>query len=115
MTQKRPSKAFIIYAERWNIECLFKALKSSGFNVEDTHMTDKTRLESLFGVLVIGVTWSVLVGVLLEKIKPLKVKSHGRLPISIFKRGFEALVQILDSGVSKYVVKDEAIRLLSGT
>ena len=35
--------------------------------------------------------------------------------MSIFKRGFKALVQIRDPGMSKYVVKDEAFRLLSGT
>jgi hypothetical protein len=115
VTQKRPSRALRIYRQRWQIECLFKALKSSGFNLEDTHITSPTRLEALFGVLAIGVAWCIVVGELVRKRCPEKVKKHGRLAVSLFKRGFEALVQILVFGKSKYVVKDEAFVLLSGT
>lgn len=115
VTQKRPSKSLRLYACRWQIECLFRALKSSGFNVEDTHLTSKIRLEALLGVLAIGVVWSVLTGVLANTIKPTQPKEHGRLAISIFKRGFETLVQILVFGESKYIVKNDALRLLSGT
>jgi Transposase DDE domain len=115
VTQKRPSQALKIYRQRWQIECLFKALKSSGFNIEDTHITNTTRLEALFGVLAIGVAWCVVVGELVRQRCPEKVKTHGRLAVSLFKRGFDALVEILVFGESKYVVKDEAFMLLSGT
>jgi IS4 transposase len=36
------------YKQRWQIELLFRALKSSGFNIEDTHVTDLKRLKNLF-------------------------------------------------------------------
>jgi hypothetical protein len=36
----KPENAKKIYKERWQIETAFRALKSSGFNIEDTHLTD---------------------------------------------------------------------------
>jgi len=33
--------------KRWQIETLFKAFKSSGFNIESTHVTDQKKLEKL--------------------------------------------------------------------
>jgi hypothetical protein len=32
------------YKKRWGIESLFRALKSRGFNLEDTHLKDSERL-----------------------------------------------------------------------
>ena len=40
-----------LYKERWRIESMFKAMKSSGFNLEDTHITFPERLECLIGIL----------------------------------------------------------------
>lgn len=37
-------QAHINYKERWQIETMFRAMKSSGFNMEDTHLTDLNRL-----------------------------------------------------------------------
>jgi len=36
----KPNEAQVLYKERWQIESAFKALKTSGFNIEDTHLTD---------------------------------------------------------------------------
>jgi IS4 transposase len=44
----QPQNAQELYRERWKIETAFKALKSSGFNIEDTHLTDIKRIEKLF-------------------------------------------------------------------
>jgi hypothetical protein len=37
------------YCKRWGIESLFGALKSGGFNLEDTHLKDAERLSRLLG------------------------------------------------------------------
>ncbi len=42
------------YKRRWKIEVLFEALKSRGFNFEDTHLKDEKRLHTLFAVLAIA-------------------------------------------------------------
>ena len=47
----KPEKAQQIYRDRWQIETAFKALKSSGFNIETTHLTDLERLEKLFSIV----------------------------------------------------------------
>lgn len=46
-----PNHVFDTYKTRWNIEMLFKYLKSAGFNLEDTHMRDPERLEKLMSLL----------------------------------------------------------------
>jgi IS4 transposase len=35
-----PEESKSLYKQRWQIESAFKALKSSGFNIEDTHLTE---------------------------------------------------------------------------
>ena len=40
----KPDEAQSLYKERWQIETAFKALKTSGFNIEDTHLTDLDRI-----------------------------------------------------------------------
>ena len=82
---------FKYYLKRWNIESLFKYLKTHGFNFEDTHLTDSRKLEALIFVLTLSVTWALVVSQSLKKKEPLKIASHGRKRKSFFKRGFEAI------------------------
>ena len=35
-----PEESKSLYKQRWQIESAFKALKSRGFNIEDTHITE---------------------------------------------------------------------------
>ena len=51
VTNDAPEEALAIYAQRWQIETLFAALKTRGFNLEDTHMTDPERISKLTAVL----------------------------------------------------------------
>jgi len=41
----------LIYKDRWQIETMFKALKTSGFNFEVTHLSDKDRISKSSGDL----------------------------------------------------------------
>ncbi len=47
ITNMKNNKILTEYKQRWQIECLFKAMKSSGFNIEDTHVKHLDRLERL--------------------------------------------------------------------
>lgn len=51
------------YQDRWQIECLFKGLKSSGFNFEDTHVSHVDRLERLLSVTMLAFVWCYQFGV----------------------------------------------------
>lgn len=55
------------YKQRWTIENLFAALKTRGFNFEDSHITNAARLENLLGVLCLAAFWAVQLGELIAK------------------------------------------------
>jgi Transposase DDE domain len=114
-TRKRPSQALIIYAQRWEIETLFAAFKTRGFNLEDTHITNLERSERLFALLVIALAWVVLVGEFVSSKKQLKLKNHGSPERSVFRVGLDCLRQILLSGRSGKLVLDDVIPLLSSS
>jgi len=79
------------YGERWEIETLFGILKTRGFRLEDTHITEIERISKLLSLLTIAVSWAMLAGELENQVKPLKLKKHGKLEKSIFRLGFETL------------------------
>jgi hypothetical protein len=51
-----------LYRERWKIEMLFACLKRKGFNLEDTHLTHKDRLEKIFAIAAIAAAWTLQAG-----------------------------------------------------
>ena len=48
--------------KRWGIETAFRAMKSSGFNIEDTHMRDMDRIARLVAMVCMALVWAYLVG-----------------------------------------------------
>jgi hypothetical protein len=56
----------------------FKALKSSGFNIEHTHLTDIERINKLFALVLVAFAWAYKAGIFLNSIRPIKIKKHGR-------------------------------------
>jgi hypothetical protein len=90
-----PQRANTLYKERWQIESAFKALKSSGFNIEDTHLTDADRIEKLFSLVLIAFVWAYKVGIYLDKLNPIKIKKHERRAKSLFKQGLDYITNVL--------------------
>lgn len=115
VTIKRPSRALIIYAQRWNIETLFAALKTRGFNLEETRMVHKERSERLFALLVIALVWAVRVGEFVSSLTRIALKKNGSPPRSVFRIGLDTLRQILLSGCAGRLVLDDVIPLLSSS
>ena len=92
----KPENAQKIYRDRWQIETAFKALKSSGFNIEATHLTDLERIEKLFSIVMAAFAWAYVVGVVAnEKIKPIRILKHGNRAKSLLKYGLEMIATIL--------------------
>lgn len=76
------------YQDRWQIEYLFKGLKSSGFNLKDTHVKHLDRIERLLSVTILAFVWCYNLGDFVhEHIKPIKMKTHGRRAVSVFVYG----------------------------
>jgi hypothetical protein len=92
-----PEEATRLYQKRWEIETMFAALKSRGFDLEETHLTAPDRIERLIGLLALAFTWTRLVG---QKRAgrygpPPTRKSHGRRERSLFRYGLDWLQSIL--------------------
>jgi hypothetical protein len=84
------------YGHRWQIETMFRGMKSSGFNLEDTHLKHIERVARLFCLVMIAYTWAYKTGVHLhETIRNIPVKSHGRRAKSYVKYGLEYLAEVL--------------------
>lgn len=99
----KPEQAMIYYKQRWQIETLFRGLKSSGFNIEDTHVTDLKRLENLFLLTIIAFVWCYKIGDYIDqKIKKITIKKHGRRAESVFKCGLSCLSKYLLTGLKPF-------------
>lgn len=98
----KPEQAMEYYKQRWQIETLFRGLKSSGFNIESTHVTDLDRLEKLFSLTMVAFVWCYKVGDYLDdNVKRIIIKKHGRRAVSVFKYGLDYLSKFLFTGVNR--------------
>lgn len=91
-----------IYKKRWEIETMFKAFKSSGFDMEATHVTDPDRLNTLFTVMAIAFCISYKAGIITAETEAIPIKSHGRRARSILRTGLDALQNLLANLSQKY-------------
>lgn len=105
------------YRRRWEIETLFGCLKTRGFRLEETHVTDPARLKKLLALLALAFCWAVIVGEWLVEQKSLRIKQHGRLCKSVFRHGLDYLRRILCNlqSLAQRVAFRRVIQLLSCT
>lgn len=90
----KPRRALVAYRQRWTIETLFANLKTKGFNLEDTHITDPGKLSTLLAVLALAVTLCIKTGVAAARLRPIPIKKHGRRAWSLFALGLATLRKI---------------------
>jgi hypothetical protein len=74
------AEAFSAYSRRWEIETLFGALKSRGFNFEDTHLAHPERVGKLLGLLALGFAWTYRAGQAPAKSAPIPLKKQSSAP-----------------------------------
>ena len=93
------------YAQRWQIEMCFKSMKSSGFDIEKTHLQDIERIQKLVLLVMVAFVWCYKVGIFLhENIKPIPIKKHGRKAKSIFKYGLDHLMGLFLNALKQDVI-----------
>ena len=110
----KPENACEFYKQRWQIEMCFKSMKSSGFDIEKTHLTDLNRIKKLTLLIMIAFVWCYKVGIYLhENIKQIIVKKHGRKAESIFKYGLKYVASCLLNNC--FINTCEAFNFLSCT
>lgn len=96
ISYNKNEQSFLNYKERWQIETCFKAMKSSGFDIEKTHLQDIERIEKLLCLVMIAFVWCYKVGDYLDRnVKPIIIKKHGHRAKSVFKYGLEHIANVL--------------------
>ena len=96
-TSANPRKALASYRRRWRIETLFANLKSKGFNLEATHLTDLGKLSTLMALLALAVALAAKSGSAANARNPIPIKKHGRRAQSLFALGRAILCKTLAS------------------
>lgn len=91
ISSKQTGRILLEYGERWRIETLFGVLKTRGFRLEDTHLTNAERVSKLLSLLTLAGCWALLAGNFESVETPIKIKNHGRAEKSIFRLGFDTL------------------------
>jgi len=100
------------YKRRWKIKVLFEALKTRGFNFEDTHLKDEKRLNTLFAVLALSFCWAYHVGAWRHSVKPIRMKKHQRPAKSVFRYGFDLIRHAFFNPEDKLELLDRVLKLL---
>ena len=104
-------EALEIYRRRWAIEQLFSHLKKRGFDIEETHMTDKKKLERLMALVSVSFLFSYAWGMHLRTIE--KQTAFVRRK-SDYRYGLESLLR-LSTNPKKYKKNiDEFFQWLRG-
>ncbi len=94
----RNNQALAQYKWRWRIETMFGCLKSRGFELEETHLTNPEKISKLMMMLGLALCLAMLMGniqVVILKRVALKLKNNGRYAKSLFRIGLDALQNIL--------------------
>jgi hypothetical protein len=80
-----------MYRRRWEIETMFGCLKTRGFRMEDTHITDPDKIEKVVFVLAIAFCWAYRMGDIQDRVQAIEVKTHGRRARSLFREGLNLI------------------------
>lgn len=85
----------VMYKRRWEIETMFGCLKTRGFRMEDTHITDPDKIEKLVFVLAIAFCWAYRTGDIQDQAEAIEVKTHGRRARSLFREGLNMIRRVI--------------------
>ncbi len=91
ISSEQSGRILLEYGMRWEIETLFGILKTRGFRLEETPLTDAARVSKLLSWLTLAGCWALLAGEFESAETPMKIKKHGRAEKSIFRLGFDTL------------------------
>ena len=85
-------EALALYRQRWGIELLFSNLKKRGFDLEETHLTEDTKLERLMAVVSLSFLFTYGWGLHLRSLE--KQTAHIKRQ-SDFRYGLDSIEEML--------------------
>lgn len=81
-----------VYAQRWQVETLFGAFKSRGFNLEKCRVNHHQRIRTLLFLLAITLVWAIRTGEWL-------VRNGRKIPVKNLKTGHQPLTSLFRHGL----------------
>lgn len=94
-----------LYRKRWTLETAFRAMKSAGFNMEDTHLGER-RFENMLVLLMIAFAAVFIDGLLkIESLPIPMIKSRNVQRMSIFRYGYVNLLHDFWANVKNEAAK----------
>jgi hypothetical protein len=117
VSNRKARLALKFYKRRWQIELLFAAMKTTGFDLEATHLSTNQKLTKLLSLVSLALVWAHSVGEWLHNnsLKPLLTKHHGRLAKSFFRHGLDYLRSLLCNPLADRKKLLPCVNLLSCT
>ena len=83
-----------IYRLRWQIETTFRALKTSGFNMEKTHLPLNGRFQNMLAIIIVAYACVFIRGLLKSRNNAIPImKRNGRKRFSIFTFGVDFIIE----------------------
>lgn len=78
-----------LYQKRWGIEVCFQNLKTKGFNLEDLHLQELSRIRKLIAIVSIANAFCVSLGIYMnQKFNKIKVNSFFRTGMNMIVESF---------------------------
>ena len=75
---------------------MLRAMKSSGFNIENTNLRDIARIARLTAMVCMILVWAYLVGEHKDmNVKTIRILKHGKRAKSLIKYGMEEIANVL--------------------
>lgn len=82
-----------IYRLRWQIETAFRAMKTAGFNMEQTHLPTDGRFQNMLAIILIAYACAFIDGLIRTRIKKIPlIKRNGHKRFSIFSWGLSYVI-----------------------
>jgi Transposase DDE domain len=100
----RARHALARYRQRWTIETMFGNLKTKGFGLEATHLTDPNKLCTLLALLAFAVALTVKTGLASARRHAIPIKKHGRRAWSLFALGLNTLRKIFAAATTDQII-----------
>jgi hypothetical protein len=98
-----------IYRLRWEIETMFGALKSKGFNFEESKINEQHKVEKLMALLSLSFVWSIIVGDYRKEIKPIAYKKNIPSKEIQDQESFQIWLRVAKERISQYHDKKEGV------
>lgn len=83
------------YKKRWAIEICFRTLKSNGFHIQDSHVTDPQRIVCLLNIASLAYALTLSIGSFLDNKKTRSLKNHGYYEKSLVRYALDRIKPFL--------------------